>query len=115
MSPSPVIRTVSRTVSVCPLQHPKRACGLPLLQTHGMAWVSVAAPETEYADCLYSSPFKSCQAPPVLLVMLYEESSVHRPVTMSSSEVNSCGHDSAVGIRRALLSSSNLMKVLHRK
>jgi hypothetical protein len=102
--PHPVIRTVPRTASGCPLRHLQRVCGLPLLQTHGMAWVSIAAPVIEHADCLCSRPFKSCQVPPVLLVPLCERSSIHCPVTMSSSEVKSYGHNLAIGIRLALLS-----------
>jgi hypothetical protein len=69
-----------------------------------MAWVSTAAPETEHADCLCSRPFKSCQVSPALLVPLCKRSSVHCPVTMSSSEVKSYGRNSAIASRLALLS-----------
>ena len=47
------------------------------------------------------------------LVTLCDESSIHCPVTMSSSEVKSYGHNSAIGIRLALLSCLSLQCVFY--
>src|SRR5579859_4148611 len=67
-----------------------------------MVWVSIAAPETEHADCL-------CSRQMVLSSPRRIRSSVHCPVAMSSSELKSYGHYSAIGIRLALVTSSCLV------
>src|SRR5579859_8142557 len=65
--------------------------------------MSITAPETERADCLYSRQLECLSSPRRI------RSSVHCPVAMSSSELKSYGHYSAIGIRLALVTSSCLV------